>query len=522
MSPRLKIVAEEILMCGLKSIPYAGRAFEVIDAVQSRHALLAQSERLEEIERQMSRMDRRLRDLVEEEIRVTLQRLGEPALDGPTLTAEIRNLRCIQAQGWEPTLFEGLLRNSSHWDELKSRPQHYGRVLDGQTMIDPEGIHVLIDAEPLRVLELTPFAFAALLANQSQGVPGAEIQAKSDIWAFPTRTIRPSASALAAGRSSPDHQARVRPAAPPKPQPAPRIVTPQKTFTNSIGMTLVRIEPGSFLMGSTKEQIDQLLRLFPASKREWFDVEQPQHPIKITRPFFLGTYPVTQGQYQAIMGSNPSHFKGSDDLPVEQVSWFDAVAFCNKLSEREKRTPFYRIEGSNVTMVGGNGYRLPTEAEWEYACRAGSTRLCIPLVTTRIIWASIPGMPTVQGARLTRWAISDRTPGACMMCWVTSGSGAVIGMMASTTPRPLPPTPRRDQGLVPGHPGRLLGRRRQVLPSGVPQQAHAGIPGQPAELPGRRSSGMSRERSHRAEPGPASKRSRRPTGPKLPIPAASV
>ena len=67
-------------------------------------------------------------------------------------------------------------------------------------------------------------------------------------------------------------------------------------------MTLVRIEPGSFQMGSTKEQIDQLLRLFPDFKREWFDDEQPQHPVQITRPFFLGTHAVTQGQYQAIMG----------------------------------------------------------------------------------------------------------------------------------------------------------------------------------------------------------------------------
>ena len=336
MPPKLKMVAEEILMCGLKSMPVAGKAFEVIDAVRTRHAMLAHGERLEEIERQMSRMDRRLRDLVEEEIRMTLQRLGEPALDGPTLTAEIRNLRSIQQQGWEPTLFEGLLRNSSHWNELKSRPQHYGRVLESQAMIDPDGIHVLIDADPLRVLELTPFAFAALLANQSQGVPGAEIQAKADIWAFPT----------------------------------------SKALISSIGLKLVRIEPGSFLMGTTKQQIDQLLRLFPDSKREWLHVEQPQHPVKITRPFFLGTHPVTQGQYKAIMGRNPSDFKGSDDLPVENVSWLDAVNFCNKMSEKDKRRPFYLIFGTDVAVgIGTNGYRLPSEAEWEYACRAGMAGL---------------------------------------------------------------------------------------------------------------------------------------------------
>ena len=140
-------------------------------------------------------------------------------------------------------------------------------------------------------------------------------------------------------------------------------------------MTLVRIEPGSFLMGSSQDQIDHLMRQFPDSKREWFDNEQPQHTVKITRPFYLGTHQVTQGQYQAVMGNNPSDFKGSDDLPVESVSWFDAIAFCNRLSEREKRTPFYRINGTEVTVLGGDGYRLPTEAEWEYACRAGSATL---------------------------------------------------------------------------------------------------------------------------------------------------
>ena len=155
----------------------------------------------------------------------------------------------------------------------------------------------------------------------------------------------------------------------------PALAKPTKKLTNSIGMILVRIEPGSSQMGTTKEQIDQLLRLFPDSKREWFDDEQPQHPVKITRPFFLGTHPVTQCQYKAIMGSTPSRFKGSDDRPVENVSWLDAVSFCNKLSEKDKRTPFYRIKGTDLADMGGNGYRLPSEAEWEYACRAGSATL---------------------------------------------------------------------------------------------------------------------------------------------------
>jgi len=150
---------------------------------------------------------------------------------------------------------------------------------------------------------------------------------------------------------------------------------PLRERTNSIGMKLIHIEPGEFLMGSTKDQIGRLMKLFPDSKQEWFDREQPQHAVKISQPFSLGMHPVTQGQYEAVMGNNPSKFKGANDLPVESVSWIDAVTFCNKVSEMEKRTPFYRIDGANVTIVEGNGYRLPTEAEWEYACRAGSATL---------------------------------------------------------------------------------------------------------------------------------------------------
>jgi formylglycine-generating enzyme required for sulfatase activity len=158
--------------------------------------------------------------------------------------------------------------------------------------------------------------------------------------------------------------------------PAPKSSPPQlaREWTNTIGMKLVRIEAGEFLMGTTKDQVERLVRLFSDAKKEYFDDEQPQHSVKISRPFFLGIREVTQGQYWEVMGNNPSKVRGSD-LPVESVSWLDAVGFCNKLSERENRTPFYRINGVKVTLVGGNGYRLPTEAEWEYACRAKSTTL---------------------------------------------------------------------------------------------------------------------------------------------------
>jgi formylglycine-generating enzyme required for sulfatase activity len=86
-----------------------------------------------------------------------------------------------------------------------------------------------------------------------------------------------------------------------------------------------------------------------------FDYEKPQHQVQVNG-FAIGKYPVTQAQYQEVMGTNPSHFENNPHNPVEQVSYDDAITFCQKLSQ-----------------LTGKNYRLPTEAEWEYACRAGTT-----------------------------------------------------------------------------------------------------------------------------------------------------
>ena len=131
-----------------------------------------------------------------------------------------------------------------------------------------------------------------------------------------------------------------------------------KQITNSIGMKLVLIPAGKFMMGS------------PDSEKDRETDEGPQHEVEITRPFYMGVYLVTQAEYERVMGKNPSFFSaaggGVKDMdttrfPVEMVSWNDAVEFCRKLSQLPEEKQAGRV------------YRLPTEAEWEYACRAGTT-----------------------------------------------------------------------------------------------------------------------------------------------------
>jgi formylglycine-generating enzyme required for sulfatase activity len=140
---------------------------------------------------------------------------------------------------------------------------------------------------------------------------------------------------------------------------------------------MVRINGGTFMMGS------------PDYEPERWDGEGPQHQVTVSS-FYMGKYQVTQKEYREIMGTNLSYFK-RDNLPVEMVNWYDALVFCNKLSMKEGLSPAYRINGSTdpsawgtvptesnamwdavVIVAGSNGYRLPTEAQWEYACRAGT------------------------------------------------------------------------------------------------------------------------------------------------------
>jgi formylglycine-generating enzyme required for sulfatase activity len=118
---------------------------------------------------------------------------------------------------------------------------------------------------------------------------------------------------------------------------------PPKNSTNSIGMKFVWIPPGTFMKGSPTEEQPRL-------------ANEPRRKVTLTKGFYMGAYSVTQEEWQTVMGNNPSPFKDEKNLPVVCVSWDDCQEFVKKLQEKDKKP-----------------YRLPTESEWEYACRAGTT-----------------------------------------------------------------------------------------------------------------------------------------------------
>lgn len=128
----------------------------------------------------------------------------------------------------------------------------------------------------------------------------------------------------------------------------------------------ILVKGGSFIMGDT----------FGDGQKE----EKPAHEVTLDS-YYISKYEVTQKEYEELMGNNPSFADKGGNYPVNEVTWYDAIMYANKLSEKLGLTPYYsitdveeyknRISGARISIVGGNGYRLPTEAEWEYAARGG-------------------------------------------------------------------------------------------------------------------------------------------------------
>ena len=311
----MNIWVKETLLCAARKIPYAGTAIEITSAVAARREALERDTRLSAVEENMSRLEQRIHDAVQELIVDAMQQLSQPNISGVSLHQLVNEFREINEQGYHTLLFEGLFQNCSHYQELKQQPGLYGQLLDDQQSL-PEGMFpIFLDADKTRLLAVPPAALSLVLSTARQD--RAQIVTATDVWALP--------QSLKMGVPFRD---RLR--------------------DGTEGPEMVVIPAGQFLMGS------------PASELKRYDNER-QHEVTIEQAFALGQYAVTFEEYDRYCRATGSEIPDDEDWgrgrrPVINVNWFDAMAYAEWLSEQT-----------------GQAYRLPSEAEWEYACRSGTT-----------------------------------------------------------------------------------------------------------------------------------------------------
>ena len=309
-----KIWAQETMMCVLKGVPLIGRVADVLDSIHKRYEMIELVSKIDQIEANLPTFEKKMRQMVKAECERFLGEMRKPNIDGSVISAEMSSLQALKSYSWNPGLFEGMFKHSSHWPEMQKCPETYGRVLNSHDDIDLHSIPIFIsrDNQSL-ILELTPFAFHSLLAKQRQGVAFAKIVETSDIWALPDGDadgpLLSSQQFGLLGKKTYSCGGQTH--------------TMKEYRHEQTGIELVLIPGGSFEMGK-------------------------DYRVTLTA-YLMGKYPCRQREWQSLMGSNPSHTKGQD-RPVEQISWQDCHNFCQK-----------------------TGLRLPTEAQWEYACRGGNS-----------------------------------------------------------------------------------------------------------------------------------------------------
>ena len=211
------------------------------------------------------------------------------------------------------------------------------------------------------------------------------------------------------------------------------------------GMEFAWVPAGEFLMGSTSAEAD--------------DVERPVTRVRISRGYWLGRHEVTQSEWQAVTGTNPSHNTGCGRCPVEEVSWEDAQEFLGRLNAR----------------AGGARYRLPTEAEWEYAARAGTVRDRYSANLDAIAWCDDNSGASTQPAGRkapNAWGLHDMLGNVWE--WVQDWYGGYPGGSV---------TDPRGPGSGSGESGQQLAHQRSVLPVGVPRQFRARQPQRQPRFP---------------------------------------
>ena len=221
-------------------------------------------------------------------------------------------------------------------------------------------------------------------------------------------------------------------------------------------ISMVWVPAGSFTMGSPDGSLSPFI---PEPGR---DLGEVQHTVIFSSGFYIGKYQITQEEWVNVMGNNPSYYNGGPGLeplpgeiqkkrPVEQISWYDVLVFCNRLSIKEGLNPVYEIGGStdpvvwgpipnttsglwdSVSMLSGaNGYRLPTESEWEYACRAGTgsafnngnNDYTNNSLVDPIAWYSYNSILTHEVGKKSpnAWGLYDMHGNVNEWCWDLNGS----------------------------------------------------------------------------------------------------
>jgi hypothetical protein len=214
----------------------------------------------------------------------------------------------------------------------------------------------------------------------------------------------------------------------------------------------VAIQPGTFQMGEV-------------------GVAEPVHAVTISYPFWMGAKEVTQAEYAALMYTNPSGFQGNASRPVEQVTWHDARSYCAALTAQQ---------AALGAVPSGYEYRLPTEAEWEYACRAGTTtswNVGNSLSCSQANHESCIGDQTsvVGSYAPNTWGLYD----------IARQRLGVVPRLACGLPVERRDGPVCDRRPVPGHPRRRLGRRLELLPFRVPGRLRSRLRVLQLRVPGR-------------------------------------
>ncbi len=423
------VIAVGIEMAAEK-IPFVGWTAEYRNRLCARYESIASRERLETLEagqsdlaREFSRINLTIHREVQSAIRQAIETFRAESTSPQQIEGEIRELQSLTRSNWRPELFEGLLGESDLLDRLRREPEWFGGRCLGTGDEPREGMfHILLGAEAeLRLIEMPPFALHALVA-QAPGASGddaaAFLHGRDDIWALPESLSGAEANGGATVVAEPS------PVEPPRSRPTPKtydpiieIVTPQEVevqptrgtpgtdtyrladeepqevevqptrgtrpvatnrrstsnfegqragdewSANSLRMPFCWCPAGRFTMGS------------PEDEEGRFE-DEDQVEVRLSHGFWIAKYLVTQDEYASLVGTNPSYFSASGGgkgsvagesrgrFPVEEVSWDDAVAFCRRLTDRDR---------ASGALPADWEYRLPTEAQWEYACRAGTT-----------------------------------------------------------------------------------------------------------------------------------------------------